>query len=146
MQHTDKAENSMKRINKKYQKLQYLAGVLLLGLSTCLTVPVIAEDKVPPPGQQESTWTKAGEEIGEAADAVGEASQEAWKATKETSGKVWDKTKETGSDVAEGSGEVADATVETSKTIWQKTKDTSAKWYNASKNKVHELTAPAPEK
>lgn len=75
-----------------------------------------------------SKWSRAGEEIGEAAHAVGDASadssKKAWKATKDGSAEAWDATKE-------GSAEAWDNTKSKSKEMWEK-----------GKAKVHDATAP----
>ncbi len=74
-----------------------------------------------------SKWSKAGEEIGEAAKAVGDAtvdsSKKAWDATKEGSKEAWDKTKE-------GSKEILDKTKTKTKELLEK-----------GKAKVHDATA-----
>ena len=63
--------------------------------------------------EEEGNWSRAGQEIGEAASAVGHAtadtaeevwdatkqgSKKAWKATKEVSGEAWDATREAAHD------------------------------------------------
>ena len=76
--------------------------LLPLGVAAALGIATAAN-------AEESVWTKAGREIGEAGSAVGhatvETSKDAWEATKSGAGKAWDKTKEL-------SGDAWDATKE----------------------------------
>jgi phage-related tail protein len=79
-----------------------------------------------------SNWSKAGEEISEAADAVGDA-------TADTSKKVWKTTKD-------GSVEAWDKTKKGTKEAWGKTKEESKELWEKGRAKLHEATAPvAPE-
>lgn len=130
-----------------------------LVLITLTATGIHAEDPPVVQPEEESKWRKAGQEIKEAAGAIGEASQdsfdkaregsaELWDKTKEGSEEAWDKTKE-GSEEAwdktkEGSEEVWDKTKEGSIEIWEKTKETTEEGYDAVKEKVHEMTAPEP--
>lgn len=107
--------------------------------------------------QDPDKWDTAGQEISEAAKAVGNASEESWRKTKEktatavhgakeTGTEVWDKTKQKSSEVAhktvDVSEDVAVETAEKSKGFWQKIQETSKKWYAKAKAKIHEMTAP----
>lgn len=105
---------------------------LVLGLLYGVTVVSAQETVVqdPVPAEEPGKWKKAGEEIAEAADAVGDAtvdsSKKAWKTTKDGSVKAWDATKK-------GSAEALDATKEKSHELWEEGKE-----------KFHEVTAPEP--
>ena len=86
--------------------------LLPLGVAAALGIATAAN-------AEESVWTKAGREIGEAGSAVGhatvETSKDAWEATKSGAGKAWDKTKEL-------SGDAWDATKETTSEGWESAK------------------------
>lgn len=104
-----------------------VAMLLLLGMIGA-TSTLASEDATEGVTEELSKWSKAGEEIGEAAHAVGDAtadsSKKAWKATKEGSVEAWDATKE-------GSAEAWDKTKSKSKEMWEK-----------GKANVHDATAP----
>lgn len=108
-----------------------------------ITVVVLFTIIVPIQGavaeEEKGSWDKAGKEIGEAAEAVGEASKETWKATKEKSAEVADEAGEAGS-------KAWDKTKETSSKAWEKTKETTSDVIDEGKAKIHEMTAPDPEK
>lgn len=115
-----------------------IATVLFLGMlgaTSTWASGTVAEGTTTEP----SKWSKAGGEINEAADAVGEAtvdtSQKAWKATKDGSIEVWDKTKH-------GTREAWEATKEGSAGAWVKTKGKSKEIWEKGKAKVHDVTAP----
>ncbi len=86
-------------------------------------------------------WKKAGNEIGKAAQSVGDAtvdtSKKAWKATRDSSAEVWDKTKD-------GSKKAWDKTKEESTRAWDTTKEKSKKLWEKGKQKIHDATAPVP--
>lgn len=100
--------------------------------------------------EEKSKWQEAGNEISEAATAVGDASKESWEKTKKASSKMWNQAAKTTGNIADKStekgGEAVDATVETSKSFWSKVKSTTSSWYKSAKNKIHQLTAPSSEK
>lgn len=110
--------------------------------------------------QEEGSWKKAGEEIEEAATAVGAASKktlqeakekssealsevkgkssEAWQVTKEKTVEVVEKTKE-------ATAEAGMVGAEKSKEAWEKTKGKSVEVLEKTREKIHEMTAPAPQ-
>ena len=127
--------------------------VLFLGL-LCGVTGVSAQEAVQDSAPEEpGKWEKAGAEIGEAANAVGDAtvdtSKKAWKATKDGSGKAWDATKEGSAEAweatKEGSGEAWDATKEGSAEAWDATKEKSQEMWEEGKAKLHDATAPEHE-
>lgn len=93
------------------------AAVCLLGMAVCAGA-----------ADQEADWSKAKEEVKEAASAVGEASsvtaKDVWRSTKEESKEAWDKTKKG------------------SKEAWDKGKAESNEVLDQVRQKVHEATAP----
>lgn len=93
----------------------------LKGFLVCLLVLSIIQIPSPLIAQEEhteSSWQKAGRELREAADAIGDASKESWDKTKDASGEIWHATKESGEEALE-------ATKEGGKNLWQQTKSTS---------------------
>lgn len=107
---------------KKIVAMLFLLG--MVGATSALAVENATEKSAEEP----SKWSKAGEEIGEAVHAVGDAtadsSKKAWKATKEGSAEAWDATKE----------ESVEA--------WDKTKSKSKEMWEKGKANVHDATAP----
>jgi len=107
---------------KKIVAMFFIIG--MIGATSVLASEDVTKAAVGEP----SKWSKAGDEIGAAAHAVGDAtadsSQKAWEATKEGSAEAWDATKE-------GSAEAWDSTKSRSKEMWEK-----------GKAKVHDATAP----
>jgi hypothetical protein len=163
---TDK-EIVMKHISAVLCK-HFFKTLTVLAFLIMMPMGVQAQGTTVVPPEQESKWKKAGEEIKEAAGAVGEASKdsfekaregsasawdktkkgsaELWHKTKEGSGEAWDKTKD-GSAKAwdktkEGSEEVWDKTKDGSKKAWDKTREVTGDGYDTAKQKVHEMTAP----
>lgn len=120
-----------------------LAG---LAFFTLMATGIQAQDTTVVQPEHESTWEKAGEEIKEAAGAVGEASMESLDKAKDESASAWDKTKKGSAELwdktKEESEEVWDKTKEGSKKAWDKAKETTTEGYDAAKQKVHEMTAP----
>ena len=112
--------------------------LLFLGLLSGVS-SVSAEEAVP---EEPGKWEKAGKEISEAADAVGDAtvdsSKKAWKATKEGSAQAYEATKE-------GAVDAYEATKEGSAKAWKATKEKSHELMEEGRQKVHEATAPKPE-
>ncbi len=110
-----------------------LAGIMVL---FALVLPVQAEEVVE---EETGKWSKAGEDIKEAAHSVGDAtadsSQKAWKSGKEGSAEAWDATKE-------GSAKAWDKTKEGSAEAWDATKEKSKSAWEKGKEKIHEATAP----
>ncbi|HIP82978.1 MAG TPA: hypothetical protein EYH19_05310 [Desulfocapsa sulfexigens] len=95
----------------------------------------------PPVVERETGWKKAGDEIIEAAHAVGDAtadySRKVWQSTKEGSVEVWDATKD-------GSQEAWNATKKSIQEAWKATRDGSQEAWEKSKAKIHDVTAPEP--
>ncbi|WP_163336326.1 hypothetical protein [Desulfopila sp. IMCC35008] len=122
--------------------------VVVLTFVTLMTTVIQAQAPPVVEPEQESKWKKAGQEIKEAAGAVGEASKDSFDKAREESSELWDKAREESEEAwdktKEGSGEVWDKTKEGSKKIWDKTKETTAEGYDAAKEKVHEMTTPEP--
>jgi len=121
-----------------------LAIGLFFGMMSSLSVVYASEEAVveaPAAANEAGGWTKAGDEIGEAAHAVGDAtadsSKKAWNATKEGSAEAWDATKK-------GSKEAWDATKDGSAEAWDATKESSKSAWSKGKAKIHDATAPAP--
>ena len=104
-----------------------IAMVLFLGMigaTSALASEAVAEGTA----SEASKWSKAGEEISEAAHAVGDA-------TTDSSKKAWDATKD-------GSEDAWDATKEGSAEAWDKTKSKSKEMWEKGKSKLHDATAP----
>ncbi len=124
------------------RQIFYSVGLVLV-LLTFVTFSV-AGDK------SESGWKKAGDEIGEAASAVVDASKKSWEKTRKAGSKMWNQATETTEDIADSSrskgSQAVDKTVKVSKGFWNRVKSTSIIWYRQVKAKVHDLTAPSTEK
>lgn len=124
-------------------------AVVVLGLVTSMATGIQAQDPPEVQTEQESKWKKAGEEIKEAAGAVGEASQDSFEKAREESASAWDKTKNGSAELwdktKEGTEKVWEKTKEESRELWDATKETTVEGYDTVKEKVHEMTAPEPE-
>lgn len=67
-------------------------------------------------GEWKSRWSSAGQEISQAASAVGsataETAEEAWEATKQVSGEAWEATKEVSGEAWHAASEAAQKSAE----------------------------------
>ncbi|MBU1453497.1 MAG: hypothetical protein KKD01_02125 [Proteobacteria bacterium] len=96
-------------------KKKILALTMLLGLTCAVAAIQAEEEKILP--EEPGKWEKAGQEIEDAAHAVGDA-------TTDSSKKVWNTTKD------ESVG------------AWDTTKKKSKELWEEGKAKLHEVTAP----
>lgn len=123
-----------------------LFKVVFVALSICCFVPCVAV-------ADQSAWDRAGQQIGEAARAVGDASAESWQKTKkassngwdktkEVSGETWDKTKKGSAKAVDSGGDALDSAGDKAATLWDKTKKGTSSWFNRTKQNVHDMTAP----
>jgi len=87
---------------------------------------------------EQGSWTKASQEIGEAAAAVSKASRESWQKTKVVGGQVIETTTTT-------TLKVWGKTKEISTSVWDKTSEKSAEWYDLGKVKIRQLTGSDKE-
>ena len=101
-------------------------GLTASVLSTFTAASMAADNK--------NSWQKAGEELKEAAAAVGDASKESWNDVEHGSEVMWDKTrKESG----EAWGNIKDVSEET----WNRIKGSTSAGYTSIKKKIHDATA-----
>lgn len=145
-------EGSMESV-KKYR----LFKAAVVAWSICCVAPgvVVAE---------QNAWDKAGQQIGEAARAVGDASAETWQKTKkassnawdktkevsgqtwdktkDVSGETWDKTKEGSAKAADSGGDALDSAGDKAASLWDRTKKGTSSWYKKTRQKVHDITGP----
>ena len=145
------------------QREKFCVTALVVLFLMFIAVQVYATEvvsSVTPAVEETGKWDKAGEEVSEAAKAIGEASGESWDKTKdateksyedmkEKSAEAWSKTKEKSGEMidksVDASSQAADSVAEKSKEAWDKTKEGSTELMDEAKSKVHDLTAPTPE-
>jgi len=134
---------------------------LILMTATCVFVvtDVLASGTDAEP-QEKSSWEQAKKEVGEAAQAVGEASKESWGSVKKSGAETWEKTKkeadkdwqtakkksgEVWSETKEGTKKGLESTKEESLSFWQKVKKKSKEWYRQMLGKPADTSVPESE-